>query len=311
MKTSMMPMRKTHGICASGASLLLAIVLLTASLEDLQAAPKPPKSPIAKYIEALLKMQTKSATKSYVTMRVSVVPDAYLYFMAKTYREYEDLGLDENLLVKKLGSAHTKYKRFQKRLFFRISIAGAGGKYVIFDKSLAGHLTVNQKSEKNAFSKRTYHEVDVSPKVDAKEWKLFGKRISDYTRKNLFVFKTLRAEVTSSSIKANTTEPVYFKLSEVWTAKSLQKSSGKAASRSTGKGKKKGGKGSIRKKVAGLGNTSPHEPVINPGEKQISARMSFTDLKKPGPTVILTPGHWDAPLPPRHFLNVIKKLASR
>ena len=282
---------------------------------SLLAAPKPPKSPIEKYIEGLLKMQVKSATKSGVKMQVSVVPDAYLYFMARKYQEYEGLGLDAALLSKKLGSAHTKYKRFQNRLFFRINISG-GGKHVVFDKGLSGHLVVNQKSEKNAFSKRSYHAVDISPKVETERWKLFGKRIGDYTQKNLFVFKNLKAEVTSFSIKANTTEPVYFKLNEIWTAKSLQKSAGKTALRSRGKsggkGKKKGRSSPSRKKLgASLGNVTPHEPVINPGENQISAKMSFGDLKKAGPTVILTPGHWEAPLPPRHFLEVIKDLAKR
>ena len=282
-----------------------------ASLCSLSAAPKPPKSPIAKYIEALLKMQVKTATKSGVKMQINVVPDAYLYFMAKKYQEYEDLGLDATLLSKKLGSAHTKYKRYRNRLFFRINISG-GGNHVVFDKGLTGHLVVTQKSEKNPFSKRTYHQVNVSPKVETERWKLFGKRISDYTQKNLFVFKNLKAEVTSFSIKANTTEPVYFKLNEIWTAKSLQKSAGKTASRSRGKGKKKGrGSSSRRKLGASLGNVTPHEPIINAGEHQISAKMSFGDLKKAGPTVILTPGHWDAPLPPRHFLEVIKELAKR
>ena len=200
------------------------------------------------------------------------------------------------------------------RLFFRINITGDGGKHVIFDKGLSGHLEVTQKSEKNAFSKRTYHPVNVTPKVETERWKLFGKRISDYTRKNLFVFKNLNADVTSFSIKSNTTEPVYFKLTDIWTAKSLQKSAGKSAlgSRSSGKGKKKGRKGASRRKIGGsLGSVTPHEPVINPGEHQISAKMSFGELKKTGPIVILTPGHWDAPLPPRAFLEVIKKLDSR
>jgi len=292
----------------------LALLLIAAPASSLQAEPKPPKSPIVKYIEALLKMQVKSVAKSGVKMQVNVVPDAYLYFMARKYQEYEGLGLDATLLSKKLGSAHTKYKRYRNRLFFRINISGEGGKHVVFDKGLTGHLVVTQKSEKNPFSKRSYHQVNVSPKVETERWKLFGKRISDYTQKNLFVFRNLKAEVTSFSIKANTTEPVYFKLNEIWTAKSLQKSAGKTASRSRsgGKGKKKGRGGSSRRKLgASLGNVTPHEPVINPGEHQISAKMSFGDLKKAGPTVILTPGHWDAPLPPRHFLEVIKELAKR
>ena len=298
-------------VCGAALGLLLSM----APLCSLPAAPKPPKSPIEKYIESLLKMQVKTATKSGVKMQVNVVPDAYLYFMASKYQEYEGLGLDAALLSKKLGSSHTKYKRFQNRLFFRINISG-GGKHVVFDKGLTGHLVVTQKSEKNAFSRRTYHQVNVSPKIETERWKLFGKRISDYTQKNLFVFKNLKAEVTSFSIKANTTEPVYFKLNEIWTAKSLQKSAGKTALRSRGKsggkGKKKGRGSSSRKKLgASLGNVTPHEPVINPGEHQISAKMSFGDLKKAGPTVILTPGHWEAPLPPRHFLEVLKELAKR
>lgn len=297
-------------------ALALALFLIAVPIENLQAAPKPPKSPIAKYIAAMLNMQAKTATKNGVKLRIAVVPDAYLFFMAKTYQDYEDLGLDEKLLAKKLASAHTKYKRFRNRLFFRINITGDGGHYVIFDKGLSGHLEVTQKSEKNAFSKRTYHPVNVTPKVETERWKLFGKRISDYTQKNLFVFRNLNADVTSFSIKANTTEPVYFKLKEVWTAKSLQKSAGKSAlrslGRSGGKGKKKGRKGGSRRRIGGsLGSVTPHEPVINPGEHQISAKMGFGDLKKIGPTVILTPGHWDAPLPPRHFLDVIKKLAAK
>ena len=294
----------------------MALLLSVAPFCSLQAAPEAPISSIEKYLQALLKMQVKSATKSGVKMQVHVVPDAYLYFMAKKYKEYEGLGLDATLLSKKLGSAHTKYKRFQNRLFFRVNLTGEGGRHVVFDKGLSSHLVVNQKSEKNPFSKRSYHAVDVTPKVETERWKLFGKRISNYTQKNLFVFKNLKAEVTSFSIKANTTEPVYFKLNEIWTAKSLQKSAGKGATRargkSGGKGKKKGSGKAARKKLgASLGNISPHEPVINPGENQISAKMSFADLKKVGPTVILTPGHWNAPTPPKHFLEVLKELAKR
>ena len=307
------------------ASLLLS---LTMPLDSLQAAPKDPKknknsktrkapkSSIETYLARMLTMQAKSATKNGVKLTVQAVPDAYLYYMAKIYQDYEGLGLSEELLAKKLGSAHTKYKRFQNRLFFKITITGEDGKHVVFDKSLANHLTVTQKSEKNAFSKRTYHPVDVSPKVDAEQWKLFGKRISDYTKKNLFVFKNLRAEVTSFSIKDETTEPIYFNLNEIWTAKSLQKSAGKTAlrggSKGGGKGKKKGRSKGIPKKLRGaLGSVTPHEPVINAGEKQISAKMSFAQLKKPGPIVILTPGHWDPPLPPQAFLQVIKQLSTR
>ena len=302
------------------------LFFLTIPLDNLQAAAKDPKknknsktrkapkSSIENYLARMLTMQVKSATKNGVKLTVQAVPDAYLYFMAKTYRDYEGLGLSEELLTKKLGSAHTKYKRFQNRLFFKVAITGEGGKYVVFDKSLANHLTVTQKSEKNAFSKRSYHPVDVSPKVDAEQWKLFGKRISDYTKKNLFVFKNLRAEVTSFSIKDETTEPIYFNLNEIWTAKSLQKSAGKTALRggSRGGGKKKGRSKGIPKKLRGaLGSVTPHEPVINAGEKQISAKMSFAELKKNGPIVILTPGHWDPPLPPQAFLQVIKQLSTR
>ncbi len=304
------------------------LFFLTIPLDNLQAAAKDPKknknskarkapkSSIENYLVRMLTMQVKSATKNGVKLTVQAVPDAYLYFMAKTYRDYEGLGLSEELLTKKLGSAHTRYKRFQNRLFFKITITGEDGKYVVFDKSLANHLTVTQKSEKNAFSKRTYHPVNVSPKVDAEQWKLFGKRISDYTKKSLFVFKNLRAEVTSFSIKDETTEPIYFNLNEIWTAKSLQKSAGKTAlrggSRSGGKGKKKGRTKGIPKKLRGaLGSVTPHEPVINAGEKQISAKMSFAELKKTGPIVILTPGHWDPPLPPQGFLQVIKQLSTR
>ena len=69
-------------------------------IENLQAAPKPPKSPIAKYIAAMLNMQAKTATKNGVKLKIAVVPDAYLFFMAKTYQDYEDLGLDEKLLAR-------------------------------------------------------------------------------------------------------------------------------------------------------------------------------------------------------------------
>ena len=51
-------------------------------------------------------------------------------------------------------------------------------------------------------------------------------------------------------------------------------------------------------------------PVINAGEKQISAKMSFAELKKTGPIVILTPGHWDPPLPTQGFLRLLLGAAS-
>ena len=122
--------------------------------------------------------------------------------------------------------------------------------------------------------------------------------------------------MTSFSIKDETTEPIYFNLNEIWTAKSLQKSAGKTAlragSRGGGKGKKKGRSKGIPKKLRGaLGSVTPHEPVINAGEKQISAKMSFAYLKNPGPIVILPPGHWDPPLPPQGFLQVLKQLSTR
>ena len=101
----------------------LALLLIAAPASSLQAEPKPPKSPIVKYIEALLKMQVKSVAKSGVKMQINVVPDAYLYFMAKKYEECLNFGFDEDLTVGKLKRAHIKYKRFQNRLYFKIHIA--------------------------------------------------------------------------------------------------------------------------------------------------------------------------------------------
>ena len=110
------------------------LLFLTMPLDNLQGAAKDPKknknsktrkapkSSIESYLARMLTMQVKSATKNGVKMTIQVVPDAYLYYMAKIYRDYEGLGLSEGLLAKKLGSAHTKYKRFQNRLFFRVTI---------------------------------------------------------------------------------------------------------------------------------------------------------------------------------------------
>jgi len=54
------------------------------------------KSSIESYLARMLTMQVKSATKNGVKMTIQVVPDAYLYYMAKIYRDYEGLGLSED-----------------------------------------------------------------------------------------------------------------------------------------------------------------------------------------------------------------------
>lgn len=256
---------------------LAAILLLMAPGGILLSEPEPAAvapSSIDDYIDDLLAMQPLSESRSGVRMSIEVVHDAYLYFMAKKYEEYQNFGFDEELLVGKLRSAHTKFKRFKNRLYFRIHISGEGSNHVIFDKKLSSHLEVSQKSKKNTLTKRAYHALNVSPTVKFSRWTIFGKSVLSNTKKNLFGFQKLRAEVTSYSIKGNNKEPIYFRLKDI---------------RVQGKGINPGSS-------------------INVEKHQIATKKSWGALKVYGPTVVMTPGNWDVPLPPTEFLNILKKL---
>ena len=147
---------------------LAAVLLLAAPSGNLRCEPEPvaaAPSSIDDYIDDLLAMQPLSETRGGVRMDIEVVHDAYLYVMAQKYEEYANYGFDEALIVSKMKSDHTKYKRYQNRLFFRISIAGEGSNHVIFDKKLSSHLEVSQKSKKTNFTKRSYHLLNSNPKV--------------------------------------------------------------------------------------------------------------------------------------------------
>ena len=186
----------------------LAIIQFIASmlLPVGQLAAKPVPS-IADYLDDLLAMQPLSESRSGVRMDIEVVHDAYLYMMALKYEEYENYGFDEDLIVSKLKSDHLKYKRYQNRLFFRIHIAGEGSHFVMFEKKLSSHLEVTQKSKKSLFSKRSYHTLSEKPKVKPAPWQIFSKSKTRLTKKNLFGFDKLKAEVTSLSLKAKTRNP--------------------------------------------------------------------------------------------------------
>ena len=248
---------------------LIASLFLPAA--HLAAEPLPS---IADYIDDLLAMQPLSESRSGVRMDIEVVHDAYLYMMALKYEEYENYGFDEDLIVSKLKSDHVKYKRYQNRLFFRIHIAGEGSHYVMFAKKLSSHLEVTQKSKKTFFSKRTYHILKEKPKVKPAPWQIFSKSKTRLTKKNLFGFDKLQAEVTSLSLKGQNKEPIYFKLKDI----RVQRKSG-----------------------------DPHES-INIVSKQVGTKKGWNGLLVPGPAIVLTPGNWQIPLPPQGFLNALKKL---
>ena len=173
-----------------------------------------------------------------------------------------------------MKSAHIKYKRFQNRLYFKIHIAGEGSRCVIFDKKFSSHLEVSQKSKKTAFAKRSFHALNVSPTVKCSRWTIFGKSVLSNTKKNLFGFQSLRAEVTSYSIKGTNKEPVYFRLKDI--------------------------------RVQGQ-KENPGDS-INVAKRQISTKKTWGALKVYGPTIVMTPGNWEVPLPPEDFLKVLKRL---
>ena len=257
---------------------LVTVLLLAAPGENLRCEPEPiaaAPSSIEDYMDDLLAMQPIAESRSGVRMSIEVVHDAYLYFMAKKYEECLNFGFDEDLTVGKLKSAHIKYKRFQNRLYFRIHISGEGSKCVIFDKKFASHLEVTQKSKKTSFAKRSFHALNVSPSVKFSRWTIFGKSVLSNTKKNLFGFQSLRAEVTSYSIKAANKEPVYFRLKGI--------------------------------RVQGQ-NQTPGDS-INVAKRQISTRSkTWGELQVYGPTIVMTPGNWEIPLPPAEFVRVLKKL---
>ena len=255
-------------------SLGLAIFVLAAPIGYLSAEPLPAPSAIDDYIDDLLAMQPLSESRGGVRMDIEVVHDAYLYMMARKYEEYGNYGFDEDLIVSKLKSDHTKYKRYQNRLYFRIHIAGEGANHVIFDKKLSSHLEVTQKSKKSVFNKRSYHTLNESPKVKFSRWQIYSKSLTRLSTKNLFGFDKLRAEVTSLSLKAQTKEPIYFRLKDI----------------------------RVQKK-----SRDPKES-INIVSKQIGTKKGWNGLKAYGPTIVMTPGNWQIPLPPPGFLNALKKL---
>ena len=252
-------------------AVLIASLLLP--IGHLAAEPVPG---IGDYIDDLLAMQPLSESRGGVRMDIEVVHDAYLYIMAKKYEEYENYGFDEDLIVSKLKSDNTKYKRYRNRLFFRIHIAGEGSSHVIFDKKLSSHLEVSQKSSKSKtnLDKRSYHVINSSPKVRFSKWAIYGKSVLSRSTKNLFGFGKLTADVTSYSLKATNKEPIYFRLKD------------------------------IRVQRAGK---DPKES-INVEARQVSTRKGWNAIKAHGPTIVMTPGNWEPPLPPQGFLNALKKL---
>ena len=249
-------------------SVLIASLLLPAGY--LAAEPLPS---IADYIDDLLAMQPLSESRSGIRMDIEVVHDAYLYMMARKYEEYENYGFDEDLLTSKLKSDHNKYKRYQNRLYFRIHLEGQSSNYVLFENKYSRHLEVSQKSKRSAFSKKTYHILTMSPPVKPEKWQFYTKSLTRLYPKRLFGFKKLSAEITSYSLKATNKEPIYFRLKEV----------------------------RIQSK-----SSDPKES-INLDSKQISSKGSWAALQVNGPTIVLTPGNWDPPLPPEDFLRILKK----
>ena len=105
-------------------------------------------------------------------------------------------------------------------------------------------------------------------------WSIYGKSILSTTKKNLFGFESLTADVTSYSLKATNKEPIYFRLKD------------------------------IRVQSAGK---DPKES-INVKARQISSKKSWSALKSHGPTIVMTPGNWELPLPPTDFLKILKKV---
>ena len=268
--------KKSHGRQLAAYSLGLILLLLVPVIKDLQGAPTPPPSAIGDYIEDLLAMQPMSESRAGVSMDIEVIHDAYLFAMAQKYEEYVNYGFDEDLIVSKIKSDHTKYKRYQNRLLFRINISGEGSKHVIFDKKLSSHLEVSQKSSKSKtnLDKRSYHVIKSNPQVRFARWEVYGKSLVYRSTKNLFGFSKLTTNVTSYSIKAQNKEPIYFRLKDI--------------------------------RVQGA-STDPKES-INVKARQVSTKKGWNALKTHGPTIVMTPGNWQPPLPPTEFLNVLKKV---
>ena len=242
--------------------------------------PAPKKEPLkpvrisnTRYVENLEGMDEKRTSKGGVDLKVSVIYDAYRYYMAQGLAELESAGFQGAAFETRAIQLHKKQKKFKNRVLFRATIsAGSGNSRIILSRSIEKHIALKQKSEKTLSVSRT------KPKPIFEQWKVFEYPFAGgvkRTRPMLCVTDRVEVEAFSSSVKIRDPEPIQFSLVGI-------------AAQSVGK---------------------DPQSSLNVAERQLSLRR-WEDITPRDAVVVFTPGRWRIPAPPKGFEELLRQLES-
>ena len=184
-------------------------------------APRPPIDPKAPwrlpktgYRQLLEKIETQKEEVLGFEAKLTVVPDAYTWYMARGMEELVRARYDGKELAKRLKALHRKHKKQRGKVLFLLDLEPRGkAQHAFLTGRAKSHFAVRSGKRKVSLS-----EVAVEPKPRFASWQIFeyppnAKR--KVYRKKLCEFRKMHMELITSSIKASQQEPIDFVVQRV------------------------------------------------------------------------------------------------
>ncbi len=169
--------------------------------------------PDGDFYRELESLNTYDDSEGGVQIRVSVVQDAFAYFISRGCGELNRAGYEGKALERKLKSLYSKYKKEKGRVLFIVEISGSGsGKYAFYlNRKPEKHLQI-----KTGAKKHTLTVVEQSHKPKARVWETY-QYVPGAPRKvgkrKLYPADDHRMLITCRTIKGDSRKPIKMVLS--------------------------------------------------------------------------------------------------
>lgn len=167
------------------------------------------------YVEELLAANRKERTVAGLRLEVSVVSDAYRYFMAKGFEELAEGGYEGRALESRLRALHRKYRAKKGNFVFVASLRGSGkDRHFFLKASIDKHFRLEQRGRRSLSELRDKG----AKRIAFLNWKVFENRPNvprKIFRQRLSRFERLSTVLYSTSVRTDKNEAFTISVSDV------------------------------------------------------------------------------------------------
>jgi hypothetical protein len=163
-----------------------------------------------KYADQLRDANLKSAKVSGLSLEASLIPNAYLFFMARGLDELDKAGYTGGRLVSELKSLHKKYRKYHKKPLILVKAhkdKDRDNMHFFLKVPIRRLLHLEQERQKTF----TILPLKKSKKPKYEKWQVFENRANvprKIFRENLHRLEMLDLSLISSTVKMDEKDPI-------------------------------------------------------------------------------------------------------